>query len=244
MRRLATAVVGVLALGACDVEFIEPVAREPAPVVLSARFDYQEGAPWPLDFSAYLRSGVDAGGTARPIVDDTLRLSGHALTPHGTTWDSARLYTARWAGADELDLESLRMEPPGVNALAEAPGAIRFAVSRRVGPDTLLVAPQDTVTLALDHGPPLSEPALATTWLLQLVTADGFELSRWGSDDPPAQVRVPASWLEWTAGAPIRATVLVQRAWTREAADGDYQVRLAVRSMVGWTLVWDAEPAP
>jgi hypothetical protein len=170
---------------------------------------------------------------------DTLRVGGYTLTPEAMDGDGWRDYWGTWLDPQPLDLSELVHHAPRVHGIGYIPEAVSFGVHQRVGPDTMVVAAGDTVALATDPGVEPSRPPDHSQWHLEIASQQGFRITRDGTGDVPAMFLVPADWLAWAYGEPVRVRLSIRRQWDGEDPGAAYWWRLGVSSDLQWILIWE-----
>lgn len=242
MKRLLGLLLFLTSATACQVDFTEPVEPTrpgPSPALLAAHVAVDTRHPGGFWLSAHLAPGITADGSVRTVPDDTLRVLGRTLAPVDVGPAGRRRY--------QLPPEAgvfpapLRLEAPAVTGIDAVPPPVHFRAYQRVGPDTLVIDPADTLLLEIAAGDgPADLPARAV-WSLTVTSAGGLSISRHEESAVPLLIRVPASWLEWAEGEPLFARLSVREDWVYEVDGVDYRVYLGVSSLAEWIVVW-ADP--
>lgn len=240
MNRLLTVLALTVVGTACDVDFTEPVPSRPHPgpspasLAGSAHMDTRPGGGF--RFFGHLAPGITDHGAVRPVPDDTLRVGTFPLAPdHVDPW-GRRSY--RWLPEPGLSPGPLRLQAPSVEGLQEVPPTVSFRTYRRVGPDTLFVALDDTLGLEIAPVDGSADPPTSVAWNLSLASAGGLSISRYQESAPPSIIRVPGAWLEWAGGEPLRAQLSVRETWVHDPVGALYRLHLDATSVMEWAIHW------
>jgi hypothetical protein len=228
-----------LVLAGCRVDFVEVAGRDESPARLITSFRLSDGPSRWIDMSGSLDPGIGADGAPRPIANDTLRVGGYTLTPEAMDRDGWRDYWGTWPDPQPVDLSELVHHAPRVHGIGYLPEAVSFGVHWRVGPDTMVVAAGDTVALTTDPGVEPSRPPDHSHWHLEIASQQGFRITRDGTGDIPATLLVPADWLAWADGEPVRVRLSIRRQWDGEDPGAAYWWRLGISSDLQWILIWE-----
>jgi hypothetical protein len=239
MSRLVVVAAAALVLAGCRVDFFEVSSRRESPANLQTSFSLTEGADRWINMSGYLDPGIGDDGAPRSVVNDTLRVGGYVLTPEKTDHDGRRGYWGTWLDPAHDGLDALVHHAPRIEGIAYIPEPVSFGMHRRVGPDVMAMALGDTIALVTTAGDDASPAPEQAHWSLEIGSPPHLLLSRSGTGHVPDTILVPADWLVWARGQPLKARLRISRRWLAEDPDGAYWWTLHVASDMQWTLVWE-----
>jgi hypothetical protein len=225
----------VVALTGCF-DFVEPDLSEAgAPAVLQMNLNLDETGL--LRSDAILVPSLTVDGLRRTVPDDTLRVSGLALTPHDVRPNGTRRYSVNMTVQDPAAfVRPLRIESPLVTGVTAPPPVVAWFGLERADPDTVLVRAGDELLLHLIVEPGRAQPAPdQRLWTLELVgdTAN-FRIGAQGL--PPATLRIPAHWVPVGGSGRVLGSLTYYLTGTYRPAPGDYIHMLAATLRIRWHI--------
>lgn len=218
-------------MGGC-VDFVEPdIPNADTPATLQVAITIVDGHTALV--TGRLLPGFDHIGIRRPLDDPRLTVLGREIQPLEAGADTMRAYQDTLALEPGAALGPIVVEPPPVQGTA-APGPMTWVGIQRLGPDTLVLAQGNDLTLELE----VSEGGTAAIrqWFVVLTGDAGtFRVSSDGP--PPERITIPAHWLPSPRpDGTIGVSLTDIQSETRVGPVGDYVVSGTVSSRVSWTV--------
>lgn len=187
---------------------------------------------------ASLTPGRGPDGWPAPVGDDTLRVSGVALTPTSVAPDGTLVYEG-WAPLPGPGEEGvlLAVSPPRAARREDWPAVLHQPIPRRLGEDTLRVAAGAELRLPFSLPEPPPEARVPERgWYLEVSGARG-QLSVSGSGAPPSPLVVPLGLLAPGPGETLGARLhLSSRTALGERGDGGNFVEIVMSASLAWAV--------
>lgn len=228
---MARALILAAVLLAGCVDFIEPEMREP-PEKGGFRISalvFRDS----LRLDATLTPGRD-GDAVRAVIDSTLWIGDAAVEPHATQPDP---FSVAYHATMQFEDTIVAITLPAVAGVAGL-GPYVLPVVQRTGPESLQVAPGESIVLHLQVPETAAGPATRSWDLLAGGGPRTFHASGLGA--PPATLEIPAAFVPDTGTWPVMLTDEHHLLEPLEQAQWDVAI-LAVRRLL-WTVT--VEPAP
>ncbi len=237
-RWMGPAVLAVLLLTACDLDFTDPFPGEP--LRLSTHVDFHRFAEDEVRVTARLHPGRTADGRTRVIDHDTVEALGVRLGPADLRSDGTRTYGESWSLNPGAGAPPLVVRPPRPSSVADPPADLPFGSCRQTGPDSLVVSPGDTLGLSVSCDHTLREPT-QSIWLLQARRSDtgGLILDLQSTNPAPPVIQLPTAWIHEKGEPELEITVRVTDLYGWASPTGDYRIGLDTSWSFRWRVGWE-----
>jgi hypothetical protein len=170
------------------------------------------------------------------VPNDSILLQGRGIGPAAVQTNGSRSYSAQLPGAAPNDVVTLRA--PAVDGVAAPPIELSWTPIRRLGRDTVVLAPGADLHLRVDTaGGRLVPERRFPQWSLGLAASNGASFQIGGSGAPPTDIDVPARWIPGDGTGTVVATLVVSQSAQTRPPPGDYLAVVSTSQRIGWVVV-------
>jgi hypothetical protein len=192
-------------------DFVEPDLPElGAPAVAQISVVVSDSGR--LAVQAEIAPGLDASGLRRTLINDDVRAAGFSIVPLETTDAGATRYASTVTVARDLVASTIEIVAPSISHTSVSPTA-RWAGLQRLDPDTVELESDGSLRLHAIERPDATVGAPPDTrqWFLTLIGDDNnFRLGSNGA--PPETLLVPAHWIPEAAQSVVVRLIYQQSA--------------------------------